>query len=283
MANLLKALSNIAENPTTHITNFIYPSNRINSIGAAFELYVKDLFCKTLEVDNYNDKYQAHQQAFSYMGAQNQPPDFMIVGGDAVEVKKTKSFKSNIALNSSYPKAKLYRDSQYINKNCRECEDWDVKDHLYVLGVIQEKILKRIWFIYGDCFAANRDIYRNIYNTLSDRIESIPNFEFSNTKELARINNVDPLRITNLRVRGMWEFQNPTYIFDYIFPRIPKDHLQVIAIMRKNKYLSFPIQDRNKVEELLANNFIKSTKEIRNPNNPAQNLDSVVFHYSNEK
>lgn len=61
---------------------------------------------------------------FSYIGNQNNPPDSMLRNGDAIEVKKIESKKAALALNSSYPKAKLYADSPMINKECRECEKW---------------------------------------------------------------------------------------------------------------------------------------------------------------
>ena len=42
----------------------------------------------------------------------------------------------------------------------------------------------------------------------------------SETKELGRKNKIDPLGISSLRVRGMWIFQTPQKIFEYLnFPK----------------------------------------------------------------
>lgn len=40
----------------------------------------------------------------SHQGNKNHPPNFIIRGGDAIEVKKIESKNRNIALNSSFPK-----------------------------------------------------------------------------------------------------------------------------------------------------------------------------------
>ncbi len=57
----------------------------------------------------------------------------MIRGGDAIEVKKIQSRGSSISLNSSYPKNRLYSESTQITKECKECEDWEQKDILYII------------------------------------------------------------------------------------------------------------------------------------------------------
>ncbi|MDE4959452.1 NgoPII family restriction endonuclease, partial [Francisella tularensis subsp. holarctica] len=47
----------------------------------------------------------------------------MIKGGDALEVKKTQSANSILALNSSYPKADLRSSSQMNTNESRACDD----------------------------------------------------------------------------------------------------------------------------------------------------------------
>ncbi|MDQ7058789.1 MAG: NgoPII family restriction endonuclease [Ghiorsea sp.] len=63
-----------------------------------------------------------YDDTFSYGGNANNIPDAMILGGDAIEVKKVESFNSGIPLNSSYPKDKLYADDHRINQTCRNSE-----------------------------------------------------------------------------------------------------------------------------------------------------------------
>lgn len=53
----------------------------------------------------------------------NNPPDFMLSGGDAVEVKKIESPDAALALNSSYPKHTLKSSSPLISTACREAEN----------------------------------------------------------------------------------------------------------------------------------------------------------------
>ena len=46
---------------------------------------------------------------------------------------------AQIALNSSYPTAKLYSDSPMITKACRESEEWTEKDLLYAIGSVDRQ------------------------------------------------------------------------------------------------------------------------------------------------
>ena len=68
-------------------------------------------------------------------------------GGVAIEVKKIESPNSALALNSSYPKAKLYSDCEMINRACRFCEPWEVRDMLYVVGVLNGEVLTSLAFV----------------------------------------------------------------------------------------------------------------------------------------
>jgi len=214
--NLLIALKNIVDKPVTNLVSHYSSSNRMNNMGEALELYVKDIFCNSLEIETLAEKNEIFSKYFSYIGNQNNPPDLMIKGGDAIEVKKIESLNSGIALNSSYPKNKLYSDSAMITKACRECEEWTEKDLLYVVGVTKNDILKSLWFVYGDCYAASSDCYERIRTKISSGLRELADVEFSETNELGRVNRVDPLGITYLRIRGMWHIENPNKVFDYV-------------------------------------------------------------------
>lgn len=210
MTNILQAIHTIINNPIPDlVTHYKSKSqNRINSIGEALEEFIKDSFADTIYETNPITKLEKHSQLFSYIGNQNNPPDLIIKKGDAVEVKKIQSLNSAIALNSSYPKAKLYQDSPMITSACRKCESWTEKDIIYAIGVIQEsngkQVVKLLWLIQGDCYAASKEIYERISKQIASGINQIPSVEFSITKELGRVNKVDPLGITYLRIRGMW-------------------------------------------------------------------------------
>ncbi len=216
MTNLLKAIANIVENPITDLISFYKGSNRANNMWEALETYVKDVFCNSLEKNN-EEKDLLYSKNFSYLGNQNNPPDMIIKEWDAIEVKKLESLSSAIALNSSYPKNKLYSDDSRITDSCKNCEEneWEEKDILYSIWVVNKKVnqLKTLWFVYGDCYCADRQIYKRISDKISNWISEIPDVELAETNELAGVKKVDPLWITNLRVRWMWHIQNPIKVF----------------------------------------------------------------------
>jgi len=277
--NLLIAITNLIKNPITNLISYYRAANRANHMGDALEFYIKDLFCNSLDENNLNRKNKIYNQYFSYIGNQNNPPDIIIKQGDAIEVKKIESLRSGIALNSSYPKDKLFADSPMITTNCRNCENWQEKDMIYVIGVTGQDKLKALWFIHGDCYAANKETYERIRNKISQGINELQDVELSETDELGRVNKVDPLGITYLRIRGMWGIENPIKVFDYIASIDQDLELSVNAIILKEKYLSFPENDRKNLEKLIDNNFSITDVNIKSPNNPAQLLEAKLLSF----
>jgi hypothetical protein len=146
MTNILKAIINLVQNPIVDIKPYYQGRNRANSVGDALEVYIKDIFANTIgksEADSIIE-YNNH---FSYLGNQNNPPDLMIKGGDAIEVKKIQSPGSALALNSSYPKAKLFANSKMITRACRECEEWESKDIIYAVGYTTDDSVNWLWLV----------------------------------------------------------------------------------------------------------------------------------------
>ncbi|MEO8512278.1 MAG: NgoPII family restriction endonuclease [Ignavibacteria bacterium] len=275
MSNVLTAIKKIVENPIIEIKTVYESKNRANGVGASFEAYVKDIFAGTHEVEDENELIRIHNEIFSYGGTQNQPPDLMLRGGDAIEVKKIESISNSIALNSSYPKDKLYAHSKMINKHCKDCEVWEVKDMVYIIGCVTKNSLKSIWIVYGDCYAANNEIYEKIRTHIEQGIREIKTVEFAETKELARLNRIDPLGITNLRVRGMWEIENPRKVFKYLNPP-SSGNFEFCCLMSEDKYNSFAIEDRLQIENIKSQNFKQEKVKIKNPNN-STNLINARF------
>ncbi len=278
--NLLIAINNIVKNPTVDILSKYKSSIRINAIGDALEFYVKDLFCNSLAVKSAKEKSKVYSKYFSYLGNQNNPPDIMIKGGDAIEVKKIENPRSGIALNSSYPKNKLSCDDPMITSACKVSENWQKKDLIYTVGVCKDNILKSLWFVYGDCYAADKEIYERVSDKISKGVSEIKEVEFSKTKEIGRVNKVDPLGITYLRIRGMWGIENPIKVFEYILPAEKPTEFSVNVIMRTDKYLSFPEQDRRTLEKIVSKSFSISDIKIKSPDNPAKLLDAKLIIYS---
>ncbi|AFY58196.1 NgoPII restriction endonuclease [Rivularia sp. PCC 7116] len=255
MADILQAIKAIIDNTIPDIVSYSQGKNRINSAGDALEDFIKDIFSEALKDSDLTLKNKKYSEAFSYIGNQNNPPDIILKNGDAIEVKKIESLKSSIALNSSYPKSKLYFDEPMITNSCRNCEDWQEKDIIYAIGVVKEKKLQLLWLIYGDCYAADREIYQRIRNKINSGITEIPNVEFSETKELGRVNKVDPLGITYLRIRGMWGIKNPVVVYDYLFENLDINTFKLIVVMKEEKYLSFPYEKRMLLEGISNQNF----------------------------
>jgi len=274
MSNILKAIINIANNPVVELTDIYSGRNTINNVGEALEAYIQDVFADTVTETNPDLRNQKISEVFSYLGNQNNPPDIILNKGDAIEVKKIQSKGSAIALNSSYPKSKLHSDDSKITDACRECEDWDVKDIIYAIGVTNDSNLKHLWFIYGDCYAASREIYSRIGKTIKDGVKKIENIEFSETKELGRVNRVDPLGITNLRIRGMWHIDNPLKVYKNYYEADASISFSLACIMREDKFDSFSYNDRNTISN---HDDINATDiKIKDPDNPANLLNAKL-------
>lgn len=276
MTNILEAISNIVNQKDFEIRTMYSGRNRANGMGDALENYIKDAFVGTLGITDETQKMKTYNQVFSWLGSQNNPPDIMIKGGDAIEVKKTQSTNSSLALNSSYPKTNLRHTSLMITKECRECEDWTVKDLIYCVGHTTDTSLKSLWMVYGNSYAAKHETYQRIKTTISDGIKTIPDVVFADTKELGRVNQVAPLGITNLRIRGMWQIENPRKVFNYLNEPKDKD-FELVCIVPIEKYNNFPKESRTKLEGIKEKGFSIENKQIKDPNNPAKLLDCKLI------
>ena len=268
--NIIDAIINIVKNPILELKEYSISHNRANSMGEALEEYIKDIFSGTLFENDKNKRMEIISEVFSYLGNTNNPPDSILRGGDAIEVKKIENKSSSLALNSSYPKAKLYSNSSMITDACRSCEKWEEKDIIYTIGTCEKNKLTSLIFVYGEDYAAENKIYENVKNKIKFGIETINGLEFSETNEIGRVNRVDPLGITYFRIRGMWGIENPIKVFNYIYERDNTKQFNFMALINEDKYNSF--FNREELENLEKENKyleIRNVK-IKNPNNPAQ-------------
>ena len=281
MSNIINAIINLVTDPKIELREYSAGHNRANDMGKGLEEYIKDLFAGTVNETNEQKRNIALSKVFSYLGNQNNPPDAMLKGGDAIEVKKIETNGSSLALNSSYPKAKLFSNSPMINAACRSCEEWTVKDMIYTVGIVPDGrgVLSSLAMVYGDDYCADKAIYEKIKNVIKSGVQSIPDVEFAETNELGRVNRVDPLGITYLRVRGMWGIENPFSVFDYLFRRDHSKRFNFMCIINEDKWNTF-----DNTTELLAllgkiNGLTITDKHIKSPNNPAQlkNVKLITF------
>ncbi len=87
MTNILEAVYNIVNQNNFKIRSIYSGRNRANSMGEALELYIKDAFAGTFDMESEMERKKVYNKKFSWLGSQNNPPDIMIKGGDAIEVK----------------------------------------------------------------------------------------------------------------------------------------------------------------------------------------------------
>ena len=282
MNNIISAIINLVENPKIELIRKGSSHNRANNMGEALEEYIKDLFANTVDIEDEQVRNAAISTTFSYLGNQNNPPDSMLHGGDAIEVKKIENKNSALALNSSYPKAKLFAVSPMIKKECRECENWTVKDMIYAVGVVKGNNLESLAFVYGEDYCANKETYENIKTTIKNGIGSITDVEFTESKELGHVNRVDPLGITYLRIRGMWGIENLFTVFKYVYQCNQNNKFNFMCIINTDKFGSF--ENTSELYELVkTNNKLKiQDVHIKNSNNPAQLREAKLITFEIE-
>lgn len=276
MTNILEAIINIANSPTFEIRNHYAGRNRANSIGEALESFVKDAFANTINVMDEKKRLAKYNEVFSWLGNQNHPPDIMIRQGDAIEVKKTQSANNELSLNSSYPKSNIQANSPMITQECRFCEPWDEKDLIYCVGHTNDKVVHSLWMVYGDIYAAKHEKYQFIKQKITDLINEIPNVDLGITKELGRINRVDSLGISSLRIRGMWQLQNPRRAFGYLH-QATKSKFELVAIIPTYKYNSFPKISKSKIENFNDSNLTIQNVKVKDPNNSTNLIDAKLI------
>lgn len=275
--NILRAFLTLIDRSDEPVANQTSAVNSANQRGDSLEEHIKRLLTNTFE-ENEQDRLEIYERCFSYSGNTHNPPDLIIKNGDAIEVKKIKADLKSLALNSSYPKDILHNNDTRISQQCRECEQWTEKDIFYAIGHVEnETILKHLWIIQGKCYAANRETYTRLSDTISESLMTISDVEFEETNELARVNKVDPLGITNLRIRGMWEISHPGKVFDYL-PQSQDKFANLLLLTEK--YNAYPESDRNQIEDLSNNDgsgLAISDVRIKDPNNPAKLLDAKLI------
>jgi hypothetical protein len=280
--SILTAITNLVNEPIHELDAFYRSRNRANNMGEALEEYIKDAFAGTINEQNEQKRLARFGDVFSYLGNQNNPPDIMIRGGDAIEVKKIEKADASLALNSSYPKAKLFSDSKMITKACRTCENWTEKNIIFAVGVVNDNHLHKLYLVYGVDYAASADIYEHIRSTIRDGVQSIPNVEFAETKELGRVNRVDPLGITYLRIRGMWGIENPAKAFSYIYNGNPTADFELMAIINTEMYNAYTSDERVLFERLADDNcdFHIDDVKIKTPDNPVVLKSAKLISFS---
>ena len=279
--NIINAIINLVNNPVTIVASTYIGRNRANNMGDALEEYVKDLFSGAFGLEE-SERLRKHSETFSYLGNPSNPPDAMLKGGDAIEVKKIESEGSALALNSSYPKHTLLASSPMISAACRTAETWTEKDMIYIVGCVKQQSIKRLAMVYGLDYCASDECYSKIKKKIKEGVETIPGIEFAETKELGHVNKVDPLGITYLRVRGMWGIENPWKVFEYVYKKPANKSFDFMCLISKSKYETF--SNRKELEDLAnkTDNLDIADVMIKDPDNPARLREVKLITFSKE-
>lgn len=277
--NIISAIINLVQNPVTQLVNYYQGKNRANNAGDALEEYVKDIFANSFDMSEM-ERLEQLNAVFSYLGNNSNPPDAMIKNGDAIEVKKIESVNASLALNSSYPKHKIRSSSPMISSACKNAENWTEKDILYIVGVVKQNCLKHLCMVYGLDYCASEKCYSRIKDTIKNGVEAVSGFEFAESRELGRINRVDPLGITYMRIRGMWGIENPWKVFHYVYTLDMSKEFTFMCIINETKWNTLSnIQELIDLAQVTPGLSITDTR-VKNPDNPAQlnNAKLICFN-----
>lgn len=286
MANLIKVIRHLVENSLSDLQDRSKGKNRVNDMGDSLEAFITDIFADTLGESDESIRVKKYSQVFSYLGNPKNPPDLIIRDGDAIEVKKIESFKSEIPLNSSYPKSKLFANDPMILDSCRSVDggNWESKDLIYVIGIVKENKIRRLWLILGDCLAADPQIYKQIRDRIIIETEKIRCHEFSKNRELSIVNKLDSLGIAYSQIIGVCGISNLTNIYDYLnIDYDEKANLQIIAIMTDEKYHSFPKLDLDEIAKMAEETTRLKIRDvqIQSPNNHVNLINAKLIIFQN--
>ena len=249
------------------------PRGTLGAKGKPFEIFAKNMFAGSLgALSSHVDA--AWQKTFSWLGSDNAPPDFMIWNGDAVEVKVLK-LTAQIQLNSSAPKRSLKATDTRIEQACRECEIWVEKDFVYFIGLANAEYVEAVWLIDGRCIAADSSVYDVLFDRLKATVKELGG-EPGN--EIGRLNKVDPLKATSLRVRGMWLLDHPAKVFNDFFVK-PQDQVFVLnALVSATKWSEYSKETIDDLEALSVHGL--SIKHIELPDSGGSDEPMRAVHIS---
>ncbi|EGD71803.1 MAG: Type II site-specific deoxyribonuclease, partial [Candidatus Parvarchaeum acidiphilum ARMAN-4_'5-way FS'] len=282
MTNIITAavgIINAYKNKKVFSTNKGAYGTSINNWGAYLEDFIAAAFSGSLLINDIKKRQELKEKAFCYSGSQNLPPDLMLRnGGPAIEVKKHASDTGGLSLNSSPPRQTLRKEDKRIASAARTAEYWEERKIIYAIGTIpgSNNIIKSIQLVYGDCFAASHEFYDKVEGIIREQLEGAGSespVEKYEGNELGRMNAVDPLKATYLRVRGMWEIKNPLRIFkeegiaDYSLSK----GFTLLAMAKKAEFGKLSKESPEALAKLKTYADIKDIKII-NPDNTAQRL-----------
>lgn len=280
MRNIIDAINTIVRSNVRVLSAAVATNNRVNAVGDQLEIFIKDSFAGALTDTDEVVRQTKRDALFSWIGNNSNPPDAMIRGGDAIEIKKVTSIGS-IPLNSSTPEHKLSINNPRLTDDERNCEDWTEKDIIYAIGCAASGRVKNICFVYGEDYCATNE-YDEMISSVKDAINNLdlPYGDKSfDTNELGHINKVDPLGVTYMRIRGMWGIKHPFNVFDYVYKYNRNHSFSLMCIINEDKLATFDNTDV--LDQLMRDypHFNVTDVEIKDPDNPSQFRSAKLITY----
>ncbi len=283
LSNIIDAIINLINHNNFTLRKFKDEGNKATK-GKDLEEYVKDMFANTFDKTG-EDRNKELLNIFSHLGDENNPPDAILKGGDAIEVKKTDNLTGKLQLNSSHPKSKLNKDDPMITQQCKDAEpdNWE-KDILYIIGFVKNNIVKHLSMIYGIDYCSSGDPYSNLKEKIKNIIAPLkndyPNEYDTKTKELAHFNKIDPLKISSLRVRAMWVIDNPLKVFSEKYTPPKKCNFSLMCIIDNEIWEKLKNVDKISSFAKKHNTLNISDDDIKDPNAPdaKRPVKLITFH-----
>ena len=251
-----------------------------------FADYVKNLFVDSFDLSPY-EKRERFRENFSFVSSDAEIPDFMLSGGDAVEIK-TVRLKSGeydpakctpIEFNTVYPRQKLFFDDPLVTNECRRAERWYEKDIVYVVGALKRRQLIHLCMVYGVDYCASEKYYSGLNYAIKNLISKIRAARFPYTRELARIGTVDPTGATFLKIYGMWHVENPWSFFRDVYRPNSRANFSFMCIINTEKFSR--LQNGNKLfdwAKILPDLTVERVR-IKNPDAPDCFRDAFLIRY----
>ena len=100
--------------------------------------------------------------------------------------------------------------------------------------------------------------------------------EFMNYSTLGGAKGVDSLKITTLRVRGMWVIKHPQKVFSKLIQDWVDNEFEVKALIPKDIFENLPQSSRKRLEDSLLK---KEEIKLPDPTNRAENIDCFFIYY----
>ena len=283
-SNILVAIKNISDLENNNLSDYFESySAKIENVRQQIQYYLKDAISETSKSAKEKKPKDRYNRIFSYEGNKNSPPDLIIKNGDAFIIRKNQTFKGSLNLGNSPPKDCLTWNDPWIIKNCRKVDggQWDKKDIFYVAYMVERSKIRYFYFVQGRCFIAEKEVYNQTIQNLKKIIKSYlksKGLHTTLTSELGKINKIDPLEVTTLRIRDVWKIQNPIKIFSDIYKYTKNQEFTLTALMLKTKFESFPKKD---IKNIMTDKLINIRDEkIKDPNNPTEIIDVKLIKRS---